>query len=334
MTYPPTRWPAPLLRLIARLWNDGVNTARPVTQITVPDVAAPDVDIVLSPKGTGAISADVPDGTAAGGNKRGTNAVDWQTSRTAATQVASGVSSVICGGYNNTSSGSGSFNGGGDNNSVSASNGFNGAGLNNSVGGASSFCGAGSYNSTANAYSTVCGGYSNTVTGDYGAIVGGAYGTTRGIVGYHAFPACNSPINNSNGVSQAGLLILGRQTTDATATALTSTTAGAGTSNQLTLSTSNSAISFSGEVVAAVTGGGDTARWTIAGAIKRGATLASVALVGTPTVTMTHNDAGAGAWVVAVTADTTNGALRVTVTGAAATTIRWVCRLDTTEVRF
>lgn len=334
MTYPPTRWPAPLLRLIASLWNDGVNTARPVTQITVPDIAAPNVDIALSPKGTGAISADVPDGTAAGGNKRGTNAVDWQTSRTATTQVASGISSVICGGSNNTSSGSGSFNGGGDNNSASANNSFNGAGSNNSVSGVNSFIGAGSYNSTTNAYSTVCGGYANTATADNSAIVGGSYGSTRNIVGYHVFPACSAPIANSTGVSQAGLLILGRQTTDATPTALASNGSAAGTGNQLTVSTANSAISFSGEVIAAVTGGGDTARWTIAGAIKRGATVASVTLVGTPTVTMTHYDAGAAAWTVALTADTTNGALRVSVTGAASTTIRWVCRLDTTEIRF
>jgi len=87
-------------------------------------------------------------------------------------------------------------------------------------------------------------------------------------------------------------------------------------------------------VIAGVTGGGDTARWTINGAIKRGAAAASTALVGTPTVTMTHNNAGAAAWTVAVTADTTNGALAVTVTGAAATTIRWVCRINTTEMTY
>ena len=85
---------------------------------------------------------------------------------------------------------------------------------------------------------------------------------------------------------------------------------------------------------AGVTGGGDTARWTINGAIKRGANAASTAMVGTATVTMTHNDAGAAAWVVAVTADTTNGGITVTVTGAASTTIRWVCKINTTEMTY
>jgi len=87
-------------------------------------------------------------------------------------------------------------------------------------------------------------------------------------------------------------------------------------------------------VIAGVTGGGNTARWTIAGAIKRGANAASTAMVGTPTVTMSHNDAGASAWVVAVTADTTNGGIKVEVTGAASTTIRWVCKIETTEMTF
>ena len=87
-------------------------------------------------------------------------------------------------------------------------------------------------------------------------------------------------------------------------------------------------------MIAGVTAAGDTARWTIDGAIKRGANAASTAMVGTPTVTMTHNDAGAAAWSVAVTADTTNGGIKVEVTGAAATTIRWVCKINTTEMTY
>ena len=96
----------------------------------------------------------------------------------------------------------------------------------------------------------------------------------------------------------------------------------------------NSAYSFSGEVIAGVTGAGNTARWEIKGAIKRGAGAGTTAMVGTPTVTMTHNDAGASAWIVNVTADTTNGGIKVEVTGAASTTIRWVCKIETTEMTF
>jgi len=44
---------------------------------------------------------------------------------------------------------------------------------------------------------------------------------------------------------------------------------------------------------------------------------------------------GAGpAWSIAITADTTNGAIDISVTGVAATTIRWVASVDWTELNF
>lgn len=60
------------------------------------------VGIAIVPKGTGAITAQIPDGLVAGGNARGNNAVDLQMSRAANTQVAAGSLSVICGGSNNS----------------------------------------------------------------------------------------------------------------------------------------------------------------------------------------------------------------------------------------
>ncbi len=128
-------------------------------------------------------------------------------------------------------------------------------------------------------------------------------------------------------------MVLAIQTTTAASAVLVSNTQTADTLNQVILP-NNSAYSFLGEVIAGVTGAGNTARWTINGAIKRGANAASTAMVGTATVTMTHNDAGAAAWTVAVTADTTNGGIKVEVTGAAATTIRWVCKINTTEMTY
>ena len=64
--------------------------------------ASTNADAALVPKGTGALLAQIPDGTATGGNKRGANAVDWQTARSAATQVAGGYYNIIGGGYANT----------------------------------------------------------------------------------------------------------------------------------------------------------------------------------------------------------------------------------------
>jgi hypothetical protein len=240
--------------------------------------------------------------------------------------VASGDWSVVCGGHKNTASGVASFVGGGGiappfgsfPNTASQT----GASV---VGGFS--------NTASNQGTFIGGGYNNTASGVYSAILGGNAGTTRTITGNHVFPACSEPISGALGVSQAALLVLAVQTTDATATVLRSTAAAASTTNQVILP-NNSAYFFTGEVVAGVTGGGNTKGWTIEGVIKRGANAASTALVGTPTVTSTYADAGASTWVIAVTADTTNGGLAVTFTGQASTTIRTVAQIRTTEMTF
>jgi hypothetical protein len=162
--------------------------------------------------------------------------------------------------------------------------------------------------------------------------LGGRYATTRGITGNTVFSACNVPVSGSSGVSQSALLVLGTETTNATATVLRSDTAAAGTTNQVILP-NNSAYYFRGTVIANVTGGGNTKSWTIEGAIKRGANAASTTLVGV-TVMSPFADIGAATWTIAAAADTTNGGLQITFTGQAATTIRVVAKLETTEVTF
>ena len=74
------------------------------------------IGLALSPRGTGALTANVPDALATGGNPRGANAVDWQTVRTGASRVASGTSAVIGGGESNIASGLISTIAGGSNN--------------------------------------------------------------------------------------------------------------------------------------------------------------------------------------------------------------------------
>ena len=63
------------------------------------------INLVLSPKGAGAFMLQTPDGTLTGGGPRGSNAIDLQLSRTTETQVASGAASAILGGTENTASG-------------------------------------------------------------------------------------------------------------------------------------------------------------------------------------------------------------------------------------
>jgi len=86
----------------------------------------------------------------AGGNTRGQGAVDLQSARSAAIEVASGDYSVIGGGQNNTASGQYATTGGGYGNTASST------------------------------FATVGGGYGNTVSGDYATVGGGYRNTARG----------------------------------------------------------------------------------------------------------------------------------------------------------
>jgi len=254
--------------------------------------------------------------------------------------TASGAWSFVGGGAKNTASGAGSTVGGG---------GTDGAGnyFANLASGTSSFIGGGWNNTSSGTLSTIVGGTSNnasggdafigggdnhTSSGVTSAIIGGRRGTTRGLTGYHAFPACYEPLGSTAGASQAALLILGKQTTDATATVITSDGNAAGTTNQIILP-DNSAYFFKGSLIAGVTGAGATAAWEFKGAIKRGSGVASTVLMNSVT-DLIAQDSAASSWTFTLTADTTNGGLAVTVTGQASTTIRWVCKIETTEMTY
>jgi hypothetical protein len=80
--------------------STGVNITVNASQLLA-DAASANADIVLSPKGTGAILAQLPDGTTTGGNKRGDYSVDLQRSRSSNQSVASAFYSLIGNGQNN-----------------------------------------------------------------------------------------------------------------------------------------------------------------------------------------------------------------------------------------
>lgn len=233
---------------------------------------------------------------------------------------AGGFNAVLLGGNGNTTSGTSSGIVGGSGNQARAAYAVTIGGENNNS------------NSSAYAGGIFSGGF-NLADSVYATVIGGSYGTTRSIWGNCITPASASPVASSAGVQQTAVLLVGVQTIDATSTILRSNTSAAGTTNQLIMP-NNSAYYVRGSVIANVTGGGNTSSWTFQGVIKRGANAASTTLVAAITPTLVAQDAGASAWVVTVTADTTNGGLAVTVTGAAATTIRWVCKLESTEVTF
>jgi hypothetical protein len=286
---------------------------------------------VASGSSTSTLSFFTPHGVVVGGgNNQATGSYSFiggggDAGTAANRNVASGDFSVVVGGIKNTASGFCSFIGGGG-----ADGGGTAANL---ASGSTSVIGGGYGNTASAAGSAILGGYSHVANGQKSTVIGGSLGTTRGITANIVFPASNQSISAGIGVTQSALLVLGRQTTDATPTALTSDPNAAGTTNQIILP-NNSAYAFKGTVIANVTGAANGASWSFEGAIMRGANAASTVLMGTPAINRVAATAGATAWAIALTADTTNGGLAVTVTGAASTTIRFVAQISTTEVTF
>jgi len=130
------------------------------------------------------------------------------------------------------------------------------------------------------------------------------------------------------GECQISLSVFNRSSTDATAGVLTSTGGTGSTTNQLILP-NNSAYAFTGTVVARqkAANGTASAAWKVEGLIRREANAGTTTLVAS-TVTAISN---VPSWTLALSADTTNGGLAITATGAAATNIIWVATIQSSE---
>ena len=142
------------------------------------------------------------------------------------------------------------------------------------------------------------------------------------------------------GDAQAIRLTNGGVTSNATPRVLTSdggptpNLSGAGT-NVLTLPV-NRAHRFRATAVARRSDvSGDAAGWEFSGLIARGTTGSSAAFDGTVFATAWSTGAGSAPWDMTFTIDTSDptiNCLKITVTGEAGKTIRWVAHIDTTEV--
>ena len=181
------------------------------------------------------------------------------------------------------------------------------------------------YQCSTNSSNSVALGYSNTTNQTNSLGLGRS--TTVNVIGKTQF---GSPA--SLGTGHWGILPLYAATTSNVATSLTSDGAAAGNANQLIVP-SNTAIAFSILVVARqkAANGTASAAWQVTGLIRQEATAATTTLVGTPTVTAISN---VPAWTLAVTADTTNGALSVKGTGAASTNIQWLATVYSSEMTY
>lgn len=307
-------------------WTDAFSSATQATSSFVATNAATNVNAALVPKGNGANTAQVPDGTTTGGNARGTGATDWQKTRSAASQVASGNNSTLSGGRQNSVQGADGFVGGGFNNTQNQQYGVVCGGQSN-TGGDQSFIGGGTSNDVASSqYGAIAGGQSNQLSGAASWIPGGRQATDRGIVGTGVWSGGQF---SAKGDAQIQEFVLRSDTTNATPEAMTTDNAAAATTNTVTLP-NNSAYDVTGRIVARDTSG-NAQTWEVNAMIVRGANAAATVLVvgGTPAVKGTN---GTFTGTIALTANTTIGGLAVTVTGVAATNIKWVASLRAVEV--
>ena len=136
---------------------------------------------------------------------------------------------------------------------------------------------------------------------------------------------------NALGLSQSSMLVMARTTTDATVTEMSLDSATAAAGNRIVLE-DQAAYFFEIQVIARRTDAdGEGAAYRLTGAIDRNTGVATTALLGTVTKEVIHEDNAS--WDVAVTADTTNGSLKVEVTGEAAKSVRWSAFVRLTQVK-
>jgi len=170
----------------------------------------------------------------------------------------------------------------------------------------------------------------------HGAVaLGGAYanGTDSVAIGASAKSTQIGKISFSNdnfsavGDSQGGLFILRADTTDATATVLTTNNSTAAATNQI-VAASDTCITFDGTITAMQNGAQAYASWRIEGLLVNDGGTTTLANSAT---TVIDNQSS---WVMALSADNTNNALAITCTGEASHNIRWVANIRTTEVTY
>lgn len=278
------------------------------------------VSVSLKPKGSGAFSLHAPDGTSTGGNVRGANASDLQTSRSAATQVASGTGSFLFSSINCTASGNYSAAGG----------------LSSTASGSRSFCYSNSSTVSGN-FAACLGGSSNVVSGEYAFVggsincsVSGTYAQAMGVdaVADRFAQYTHAPFRWGGGYNRHGYIRLvgGGKTTNATPTVLTLDNSSATVSIG-----SGSVCAFEVHVIGVKSDGSGVAEYRRRVRIKNvGGTTSLVGSV--ETVGTDHEDNASTD--VSIAENNTSDILEVTVTGIAAETWRWYLLVEGGEIAY
>lgn len=331
-----------------RIVTSDVNSATNVLHLQATG-GGKNVDFVLSPKGTGSfIVGPRPDGTVFGGNKTGAGSIQIllahatdSPSRMAAgansmiisaapdgRSMATGNSSICIGRAgaagqgaiaistgNDTSSGFGSQATGTQ--SLAMSNGSNGV----ASGASSVSIGGRDYQNASGNYSVAIGGQSNDATASYAFATGFQSSANR----YGQFAHANQHwASGVKGTSQYSRFVAARKTTNNTATELMLDAS----SSRLTIP-SGTVFSCLINIVGTKSDGSAVAQFVRKACIKNVA--GTTSLVNSVETIGTDSASGTG---VSITADDTNDALKIEVTGIASETWRWVASIEGVEVAY
>ena len=235
-----------------------------------------------------------PDGTATGGSMRGAQAVDFQTSRIAAYQAATGPYAAILGGINNSAQSTGTVQVGGQGNTNSGYFGFGGGGQANQLSG---FGGV------------LVGGTFNVETGTFGVVLGGNYAADRGRSGTIDFADGNFP-GGSAGDAQFTASVLRTSIATGGSGQLTADGATAGSANVLNL-TPGMAGTYCGYVTVRDTATGAMYSFFVEFGAKRPSTAATTAVTWQNTVAKGGDSVLANV-ALTLRADTVNGGITLT----------------------
>jgi hypothetical protein len=303
--------------------------------------------LVLTPKGTGSfIVGPKPDGTSTGGNSRGANSVDIQSSRSGASQVASGTRSIAIGtlntasntesvaiGYSATSSAIGTVSLGSQNNATANYAAALG-GQSNQANGSDWSCVAGGLSNTAsNNLSFVGGGTENTASGSHSFVAGGQNNLAsatrsfacgeRSVADRYGMFAHSAGRFAANGDAQRIRAVLRCTTSNATATELFLN----GSSSRLTIPT-NKIMAGIINIVGTKTDGATVAHYVRQFCVKNVSGTSSAVY----TAQTIGTDNAAGTSITFNDPDTNGDALSISVTGIASENWRWVASVDAVEI--
>lgn len=274
----------------------------------------------------GAMYLEVAGQTA--GNARGAGAFDWQAVRTNAARVASGANAIAIG-KECTASSAGSIAIG---ESSSATTGANAIAIGMTC--------------TSTGTASLSAGYQSTSSGAYSVALG-LYCTAGGISSIalgKSVKADNTAqfvfghgVATNNSQAQGNLQTFYTVTANATSTPLNIT----GTATDMMVIPATRACTFIGVVTAMdnISSSSNFVKaWKIEGCITRD-TSNTIRIVGTPTITVIAQDIDGtptpSTWAIAsITADETNKALAINVTGQTGQTIRWQATLLYSQIGF